>query len=388
VAPPSPRSLRGRLDAAGPPLPRKTWPSLIRLLRGRKKRTGEAPRFVTGDGELQRALAWEARGDAELDRDVLRLHDLLWGLHVASPDDEESQERAARADALLGRLTPRLRVDPVPVIVSGWHRSIPGPIREAVLGRSEASLSEVDPVDAAVLHHELAGLDLGGSRLRVKAVLLKGEVLPAAPRSRRAGPQRRDREGPWLPHVDEVGRWSATPWEIAKRHGELLADAGVGSVIDLFCGCGGDAIGFAAAGLDVVACERDAGRAGLARRNVATFDIPGRVEVTLGDGLALLPTWSARHPGAALYLDPPWGSADGQETAARRAVTWAHLLEGAGGAVDAVLDHAGPLLLKLPRDFDLATLPDPARWDIHWQMGDPDHGAERIVKVISALRRA
>lgn len=381
-------SLRGRLSAMDGALPRKTWASLIRLLRARKKRTGQAPEFVTGHGELQRALDFQSRREEKLLRsDVERLHGLLVGMHVATPDDEQAQERAAQADQLLQKLTPRIRQEPLEVIVSGWHASIPKEVREAVLGRSEDSLSEVTPGDAAVLHHELAGLNLGGSRLRVRPVLFKQEVLPAAPRSRRAGPQRRGREGSWLPHTDEVGQWSATPWAIAQKHAALLAEAGVTEVIDLFCGCGADAIGFAELGLDVWACELDAGRAALAFRNVAMFEVKGRVDVTQGDGLAMLEGLQSAHPGAALYVDPPWGSAEAQQVAAREALTWTALLGGIGGETNVLLDHPGPLLLKLPRDFDLATLPEPERWTLGWQMGAQEQDAARIVKTVSALRR-
>jgi len=380
-------SLRGRLSALDGALPRKTWPSLIRLLRARKKRTGEAPQFVTGHGELQRALDFESRREAKLVwPDIERLHSLLKGMHVAKADDPQAQDRAAQVDQLLQKLTPRIREEPLEVVITGWHPSIPQAIRDAVLGRSEASLGEMSPVDAAVLHHELAGLNLGGSRLRVRPVLFKQEVLPPAPRNRRAGPQRRDREGSWLPHTDDVGQWSATPWAIAQKHAAILAEAGSTEVIDLFCGCGADAIGFAERGLDVWACEVNAGRAALAFRNVAMFEVKGRVDVTRGDGLALLESLQAKHPGAALYVDPPWGSAEAQKVVAREALTWTALLGSIGGQTDILLEHEGPLLLKLPRDFDLETLPEPNRWTLQWNMGTSEQNAERIVKTISAFR--
>jgi|GEM_PF-1174286 len=385
------RTLRGHLAELGA-IPRKTWASLIRLLRARKKRTGEAPVFVTGHGELQRALDWESRGDQrELARNVGRLFEMLTGLHVAKPDDIESQERASKVDALLGALTPNVRTEPVQVVVTGWPDSMPQPLREAVLGRSEESLTAMDPVDAAVLHHELAGMNFGGQRLRVKPMLFKQEVMPAAPRSRRGGPPKRERDGSWLTHVDDVGRWSATPWDIAQAHADLLKETGATEVLDLFCGCGGDAIGFAAAGMDVWGCELDGGRAALAFRNVAEFDIPGRVDVIQGDGLALLDGLREEHPGAALFVDPPWGGAEAQQEVARGARTWEELFgvvagDDAAAAASAVLAHEGPILLKLPRDFDLATLPEPLRWSIHWQMGAQSQGAERVVKTIAALR--
>lgn len=369
MSPSGEASLRERLDGLGA-LPRKTWPALIRLLRARKKRTGEAP-FVGGQGDLQRALGMQVSGEDG----VAALHEALRGLHVAALDDVRAQEQAARADGLMRALVPTVRSAPVSVSVSGWHPSIPSAVRRRIVGRDLAE--PVEPVEAAVLRHELDGLVLGGCALQV-SVALDGEVLPAVPRDRRGGPQRRDRDGSWLPHVDAVGRWSASPEAVARRHAQWLAEAGAESVLDAFCGCGADAVACARAGLAVTAWELDPGRAALARRNAAALGVA--VEVRVGDGLAAM---EAADGTGALFLDPPWGSAEAADLE-ERSLDWDGLFGGEGERVAARLaSWRGPVLLKLPRAFHVESLPGDG-WDLRWQLGDGD--AERIVKVISALR--
>ena len=72
----------------------------------------------------------------------------------------------------------------------------------------------------------------------------------------------------------------------------------------------------------------------------------------------------------------------------RQVRRWETLLRGAG-AEDAsiLLEHRAPILLKLPRDFALESLPGGAEmWQIRWHLGTPGSNAERVVKSISALR--
>jgi len=369
-------TLRAALDAEGR-LPRKTWTALIKLLRARKKRTGARP-ALGGLAEVQRTLDQTALAD------VADLHALLVGVHVAPLDDAEWQDRAAQAAAWMVKLTPTVRQAPVLVGVSGWHPSVPADVRAAVVGRSVAG--PLDPADAAVLRHELDGLVLGGHPLRVSVAMEDDEVLPAPARDQRGGPKRRG-DGSWLPHVDAVGAWSTTPEPIAAAHARMLEDAGATCVIDLFCGCGGDAVAFARAGLAVVAVERDEARAQLARRNAAAFGVA--IDVRIGDGLSLLADLQAAQPDAAVFVDPPWGGAEAQDVGARAVRSWETLLTGAsGGGVSehrgaALLDaHGGPVLLKLPRDFAVDTLP--GEWELTWQLGAGS--AARVVKAISALR--
>lgn len=369
--------LRELLDEPRP-LPRKTWPKLIRLLRARKKRTGEAPVLLHGNGDLQRGLQMRPKGDLSL---VAELRPLLDGMHRADLEDATWQDRASQADALFGRLTPRIRIEPVAVTVTGWHPLITQEVRDAVVGH--APLAAMRPVDAAVLVHELDGLNLGGHLLAVDAPVEPGATLPAPPRDRRGGPRRRG-DGSWLPNVDAVGRWSTTPRHIADAHADVLQEAGVRTVIDPFCGCGADAIRFALAGITVHAVECEPGRAAMARRNASSFGVTDHLTVHQGDGVALLPKLLAENPDAAIFLDPPWGGAEAQDGTARELRDWTALL-ALGGPNFVVPEHA-PLLLKLPRDFAIDTLPE-GDWVVDWHRGAEGSGAERVIKTISALRR-
>lgn len=81
------------------------------------------------------------------------------------------------------------------------------------------------------------------------------------------------------------GLEQATRPTVAVHHAERLAATGVRRVFDLGCGIGADASALCAAGLEVVAVERDPWTAEVARANLATAvgDGPGSVEVITGD---------------------------------------------------------------------------------------------------------
>ncbi|MGB1699929.1 MAG: methyltransferase domain-containing protein, partial [Nannocystaceae bacterium] len=146
--------------------------------------------------------------------------------------------------------------------------------------------------DAADIQARLRGMVLAGVPLSI-------EVEPGLPRSRvreaRLTDARRRREttpGFDRPgcRMDEEGRWSLTPAVIAR---EIGARAGGRPVLDLGCGVGGNSIGFARAGCDVLAVERDADRIEHARHNAKVYQVADRIQFTLGDAYA----WSARAEG-------------------------------------------------------------------------------------------
>jgi trimethylguanosine synthase len=136
--------------------------------------------------------------------------------------------------------------------------------------------------------------------------------------------------------LDAEGRWSLTPEVLALAVGRRAARAlGPGAtVLDAGCGAGGNAIGFARAGLRVVAVEQDAARLEMARHNAAIHGVTERIRFVRGDALATL----ARTDAALTFVDPPWGEAWdrvavplsalpllGAALVARRAPLWAKL---------------------------------------------------------------
>lgn len=86
----------------------------------------------------------------------------------------------------------------------------------------------------------------------------------------------------------------ATRAPVAAWRAQRLAAQGAHAVVDLGCGIGADALAFAAAGLDVIAVERDPATALLAERNLA-----GKARVVCADAEEFdIPS------GFAAYLDP------------------------------------------------------------------------------------
>lgn len=117
-----------------------------------------------------------------------------------------------------------------------------------------------------------------------------------------------------------AGLEQATRLEVAARHAGRFRDAGVTRVADLGCGIGGDALGIAGIGLDVLAVDADEITAALAAYNLAPFG--GAVEVRCSraedvdlDGVD------------AVWLDPARRSAGHSETARVGADEWSPSLD-------------------------------------------------------------
>ncbi|HRN29876.1 MAG TPA: methyltransferase domain-containing protein, partial [Terrimesophilobacter sp.] len=70
----------------------------------------------------------------------------------------------------------------------------------------------------------------------------------------------------------EAGLEQSTRLTVAALHARRFQDAGCHSIVDLGCGIGGDALAFAALGLDVTAVERDEVTAAVASFNLAPWD--------------------------------------------------------------------------------------------------------------------
>ncbi|CAL9294925.1 THUMP-like domain-containing protein [Streptomyces sp. SudanB66_2053] len=75
----------------------------------------------------------------------------------------------------------------------------------------------------------------------------------------------------------------STRRSVAAYRAERLRAAGVGSVADLCCGIGGDAIALARAGIRVLAVDRDPGAAAAARANAEALGLAGLIEVREAD---------------------------------------------------------------------------------------------------------
>lgn len=169
------------------------------------------------------------------------------------------------ADAALHALEPVLHP-------SGWAllNSLP-PYREDDVLRASTQLRD------AGHSPELVSSVLTQSRLRARAADKFGEFASSML---------------FTPH----GLEQATRLPIAARHAQRFQQAGVGSVADLGCGIGGDAMAMAGLGLEVTAVDRDPAAVAVATVNLLPFP---NAHAQLGD--------AAEHDPAStdgIWLDP------------------------------------------------------------------------------------
>lgn len=108
--------------------------------------------------------------------------------------------------------------------------------------------------------------------------------------------------------VDRVGLFSATPESVALKIALEVASGGRESVLDAFCGVGGNTIGFAMALKEVFAIEVDRERLEMAKHNTEIYGIDNKVRFFNGDFLKLASGLSRRTN--SVFLDPPWGGPD------------------------------------------------------------------------------
>jgi hypothetical protein len=231
-----------------------------------------------------------------------------------------------------------------------------GPWQLTEHGAGVVASAELSSAKAADLDARLRGVVLAGKRLEC-------EVLPrlARPLVRQArldeARRQRDRSVGFSRSgaaLDDEMRIGLTPEHLALSLGErakqlLLERSGDQlTVVDACCGAGGNAIGFARAGLRVIAIELDAARLAAARHNAMLYGVADRIAFVLGDARSLV----AEHAAALWFLDVPWVERDA---------------EGHLPLLAQLIEKLGPsqaLWAKVPADFDPALVPGarPSAW--------------------------
>jgi len=178
----------------------------------------------------------------------------------------------------------------------------------------------------------------------------------------------------WLEVTDDESRLSLTPQSVARSQGALFQ---VAEVIDVFGGVGGNTVALAEAGRQVWMIEPCQERVDATRRSLKSRGLGDHVEVVCEGLESALPRLMHAHPAAGLFLDPPWGGRGWD----RKGLDWATLLGGYAG-LEAGVAAAPEVVVKLPRSFDLSSLP------VHgtgWQ-ARLEWGAGRLPKMLTAWR--
>ncbi|RUS90338.1 hypothetical protein EGW08_001936 [Elysia chlorotica] len=100
--------------------------------------------------------------------------------------------------------------------------------------------------------------------------------------------------------LDRESWFSVTPEAIAANIAERCR---CDTIVDAFCGAGGNTIQFAFTCNKVIAIDIDEKKLEMARNNAEIYGVADRIEFILGDFLKLAPTLQAD----VVFLSPPWG---------------------------------------------------------------------------------
>ncbi|KAF7370900.1 Tgs1 protein [Mycena sanguinolenta] len=110
--------------------------------------------------------------------------------------------------------------------------------------------------------------------------------------------------------LDEEGWYSITPELVADRIAERCR---CDTILDAFCGVGGNAIAFAKTCERVIALDISPTRLALARHNAQIYGVADRIEFILSDYISFANSYLSIPNSASLrkidvvFLSPPWG---------------------------------------------------------------------------------
>ncbi|ORY20002.1 S-adenosyl-L-methionine-dependent methyltransferase [Rhizoclosmatium globosum] len=103
--------------------------------------------------------------------------------------------------------------------------------------------------------------------------------------------------------MDEEAWYSVTPEKVAKH---IAARCTGKTVIDAFCGAGGNSIQFALAGYKVIAVDIDPVKLACTHHNAKLYGALGNIEFIHGDFMKV----ATQLKGDVVFLSPPWGGPD------------------------------------------------------------------------------
>ncbi len=243
---------------------------------------------------------------------------------------------------------PKVVVSPLPSWMDCDRLLGPGRWQQEQFDLGIRATSELPREQASDVMARLRGLGFAGHPLSVEVYpRLKRNAIRDG-RTRDARARRNTTPGFNRPgtRLDEEGRYSLTPESLAFWMGKKADQA---RVLDLTCGAGGNAIGFARAGCDVVTVDVDARRLADAQHNARVYDVENQIQFIHDDAVH----HAGRHDPDIVFIDPPWGEWD------HRVSTLADL-----PLLHTLLGHIPEnpsLWMKLPPSFNTATLPFPTK---------------------------
>lgn len=174
--------------------------------------------------------------------------------------------------------------------------------------------------------------------------------------------------------TDAEGLYSVMPENAALAQAQLVKGK---TILDGFAGIGGSAIGFARAGLIVVAVDTDRERLEMARNNARIYGVQDRIEFIVGDFFDISPTINSD----AVNLDPPWG---GPSYKSKATFSLHDFTPDGDVLLRSVLGRFPCVLFRVPRNFDMAEVEDyTPQPSVH-----PNYAGGRLISNTLVFRRA
>lgn len=142
---------------------------------------------------------------------------------------------------------------------------------------------------------------------------------------------------------DAEGLWSYTPQTVAAEVASHIRD---NHIVDLFCGAGGNSIGFAKAGKTVDAVDISRHRIEMAKHNSVKIGVSDKINFHNTDALLFL---SKLQSVGTVFLDPPWG---GEKHLQVEQFSFDHFLLDVKGILSTCFKVSKHIILKLPFNFN------------------------------------
>ncbi|RPB00621.1 S-adenosyl-L-methionine-dependent methyltransferase [Choiromyces venosus 120613-1] len=113
-------------------------------------------------------------------------------------------------------------------------------------------------------------------------------------------------EGIW---ITQNGWFEVTPEKVARKIADHVLDSPVETILDVFCGIGGNTIQFALSTSckRVIAVDKDQAAIDCARHNAKIYGVLDKIEFVVGDVFKLIEDQDPRLVADAVFISPPWG---------------------------------------------------------------------------------
>lgn len=146
--------------------------------------------------------------------------------------------------------------------------------------------------------------------------------------------------------IDEIGLYSATSEKIALEQAKKM---NCKSVLDGFCGVGGNTIVFARLGMKVMAIEKNKTRLEMARHNAALYGVADKITFIHGDFLIEAPKIKTE----GVFIDLEWGEPEYKQL---KRFKLSDFRPDGNDVLKLVFANFSEIAMKIPENFDLSEL--------------------------------